>query len=62
MNLRWSARISQNAFPERLLSTAPPQGSCQSLPSARASDAEAFVVGEATLLLNETDPFCWGIR
>jgi len=22
----------------------------------------AFVVGEATLLLNETDPFCWGIR
>ncbi|HWN94577.1 MAG TPA: hypothetical protein VNT99_06075 [Methylomirabilota bacterium] len=22
----------------------------------------AFVNGEATLLLNENDPFCWGIR
>jgi 4-hydroxyproline epimerase len=22
----------------------------------------AFVIGEATLLLNERDPFCWGIR
>ena len=22
----------------------------------------AFITAEATLLLNESDPFCWGIR